>query len=160
MEKQVRNFLYYTGEACQFKHRILPDGEIGGNAVKLIAFVLFFAAAATGAFSSGRKEKNNSQPLPVENPGTGEQLHTGTANTVKLIGRVQIYGNEPHTFAGIVDEEGTEYAVYPPAQEAELRLLQGNLIEFIVVFLDGPRGEGGLYLKGGTVTPISWEIIR
>jgi hypothetical protein len=128
--------------------------------VKLIAFVLFFAAAVTGAFSCGRKEKNNSQPLPVETPGMGEQLNTGTENTAKLIGRVQIYGNEPHTFVGIVDEEGTEYAVYPPAEEEKLRALQGRLIEFTVVFLDGPRGEGGLYLKGGTVTPVSWEIIR
>jgi len=81
-------------------------------------------------------------------------------NTVKITGMVQIYGNEPHTFVGIVDENGTEYAVYPPSQEAELRKLQGHLIEFTVIMLDEPKGEGGLYLKGGTVTPISWEIIR
>ena len=81
-------------------------------------------------------------------------------STVKITGRVEVYGNEPHTFVGIVDEKGVEYAVYPPAQEAELRRLQGHLIEFTVIMLDEPKGEGGLYLKGGTVTPVKWEIIR
>jgi len=85
-------------------------------------------------------------------------LSCGT--TARITGRVQIYGNEPHTFVGIVDENGAEYAVYPSSTEDELRSLQGHLIAFTVVFLDGPKGEGGLYLKGGTVTPLSWEIIR
>jgi hypothetical protein len=34
-------------------------------------------------------------------------------NMKTLTGRIQIYGNEPHTFAGIIDEDGTEYAIYP-----------------------------------------------
>jgi len=81
-------------------------------------------------------------------------------NMTKITGRVKIYGNEPHTFAGIVDEKGTEFAVYPPEQEEKLRQLQGYLIEFTVIFLDEPKGEGALYLKGGTVNPLEWSIIR
>jgi len=83
-----------------------------------------------------------------------------TEQTVKLTGSVKVFGSEPHTFAGIVDEKGIEYAVYPPEKEEELRRLQGRLIEFTVVFLDNPQGYGSLFLKGGTVTPLKWDIIR
>ena len=81
------------------------------------------------------------------------------AETVKIIGRVVIFGSEPHTFAGIVGEDGTQYAIYPPEVEAELRELQVHLIEFIVVFSD-EQVYGSLFLKGGTVKPVSWEIVR
>jgi len=77
-----------------------------------------------------------------------------------LTGRIQIYGNEPHTFVGIIDENGAEYAVYPPEQEEKLRKLQGHLIEFTVIFLDKPQGYGSLFLQGGTITPLEWRIIR
>ena len=80
-------------------------------------------------------------------------------SSVMIRGRVQIYGNEPHTFAGIVDENGTEYAVYPRSSEDELRPLQGYLIEFTVIMLDETQGYGGMFLGGGTVTPVSWEIL-
>jgi len=88
------------------------------------------------------------------------QRGTNAENTTRITGMVQVYGSEPHTFVGIVDEKGTVYAVYPPSSEAELIKLQGHLIEFTVIMLDEPKGEGGLYLKGGTVTPLSWEILR
>ena len=81
-------------------------------------------------------------------------------NTARITGRVQIYGNEPRTFVGIVDQANTEYAVHPPSVANELRRLQGHLIEFTVIFLGEPQGEGGMYLRGGTITPLSWEIIR
>ena len=108
--------------------------------MKIVAFVLIFGFASLCAFSCGND-------AIVE-------------NTAKIIGSVRIYGNEPFTFVGILDENGTQYAVYPRAKEDELRMLQGHLIEFTVIFLDEPMGEGGMYLKGGTVTPVSWEIIR
>jgi len=61
---------------------------------------------------------------------------------------------------GIADEKGIEYAVYPQEQEEKLRNLQGHLIEFTVILLEKPQGYGSLFLKGGTVTPVNWEIIR
>jgi len=91
--------------------------------------------------------------------GTDDGVLYNAGNAVKITGMVHIYGNEPHTFAGIVDANGTQYAVYPRSSEDELRSLQGHLIEFTVVFVD-ERVEGSMYLKGGTVRPISWVIIR
>ena len=108
--------------------------------MRFFALVLCFVLSSLGVFSC-------SSDSPVE-------------NTTKITGMVQVYGNEPHTFVGIVDEAGVEYAVYPPSKEAELRELQGHLIEFTVVFLSEPHGEGSLYLRGGTVTPLIWVIIR
>ena len=112
---------------------------------------ILFALAALCVFSCGKASGDQLEP---GEPGSGG------GNTVKITGTVHIYGNEPHTFVGIVDERGNEYAVYPVSKEAELRKLQGHLIVFTVIMLDEPKGEGGLYLKGGTVTPLSWEIIR
>ncbi|MDR1215843.1 MAG: hypothetical protein LBK25_04090 [Treponema sp.] len=80
------------------------------------------------------------------------------ADAKTLRGYVQIYGSEPHTYAGIVSD-GKVYAVYPPKKEAELRRLQGQALEFSVRFLDPPQGEGGLFLKDGCVTPLSWKVI-
>jgi len=125
--------------------------------MKPIVFLLFFTFIMPGVFPCGKKEKNIVQPASAETVITEGQ---GTGNMTKIIGRVQIYGSEPHTFVGIVDEMGTEFAVYPPEQEEKLRQLQGRLIEFTVIALDEPKGEGGLYLKGGTVNPLEWSIIR
>jgi hypothetical protein len=129
--------------------------------MKLFVFILFFVFILSNVFPCGKKEARNPQPLPATSPDmSAEQVNTGTNNMTKLTGRVQIYGSEPHTFVGIVDENGNEYAVFPPEQEKELRKLQGYLIEFTVIFLDEPQGYGSLFLKGGTVTPVKWEIIR
>jgi len=130
--------------------------------MKLFVFILFFIFILPNVFPCGKKEEaRNPQPLPAPNSvSTADQVNTGTNNMIKLTGRVQIYGNEPHTFVGIVDGNGTEYAVFPPEQEKELRKLQGHLIEFTVILLDDPQGYGSLFLKGGTVTPVKWEIIR
>jgi hypothetical protein len=130
------------------------------NRVKAIVFLLFFTFIIPNVFACGRKEKKNSPPVTVENFSTEGQNNSGTGNVIKLIGRVQIYGNEPHTFVGITDEKGTEFAVYPPEQEEKLRQLQGRLIEFTVIVLDEPRGYGSLFLNGGTINPIEWSIIR
>jgi len=117
--------------------------------MKLTILLLFFICVIPNVFPCGKKEVKN---VNAERRGTG--------NVIKITGRVKIYGNEPHTFVGIVDEKGTEFAVYPPEQEEKLRKLQGYLIEFTVIFLEQPKGEGALYLKGGTVNPLEWSIIR
>jgi hypothetical protein len=80
-------------------------------------------------------------------------------DTVIITGMAHIYGGESHTFAGIESEDGKIYAVYPPEKEAEIRSLQGRLIEFTLRFLEVPMGEGSLYLKDGTVTPLSWRLL-
>ena len=132
--------------------------------MKFYIFVLSFILISSSVFSLGKKEKmNESQPSPVENSetaGTGNEAETGAENTAKILGKIQIYGSEPHTFVGIIDENGREYAVYPPSQEENLRKLQGHLIEFTVILLDEPQGYGSLFLKGETVTPVSWKVIQ
>jgi phosphoribosylanthranilate isomerase len=117
---------------------------------------ILFALAVLSFFSCGTAAGDQR-----EQGSQGDRPHAfSVENTTRITGMVQIYGNEPHTYIGIVDENGTEYAVYSPSQEVELRKLQGYLIAFTVIMLDEPKGEGGLYLKGGTVTPLNWEIIR
>jgi len=129
--------------------------------MKVIVFLLFFIFILHNVFPCGKKEARNPQPLPAASPDiSAGQVNTGTNNMTKLTGRVQIYGSEPHTFVGIVDENGKEYAVYPREKEEELRKLQGYLIEFTVIFQDDPQAYGSLFLKGGTVTPVKWEIMR
>ena len=81
-------------------------------------------------------------------------------NTTNIRGRVQIFGSEPHTFVGIVDQNGSEYSIYPQSQEQVLRTLQGYLVDFTVMLLDEAQGYGSLFLRGGTVTVISWKVIE
>ena len=128
--------------------------------MKPIVLLFFFICITPGVFPCGKKEKNDPQPVTAESASAEKQTNSGAGSTIKFTGRVRIYGSEPHTFAGIVDEKGTEFAVYPPEQEEKLRKLQGHLIEFTVILLDEPKGEGSLYLKGGTVTPLTVTVIR
>ena len=105
--------------------------------------MFLFFLHISGIFASGKGECNNAE----------------AETSVTIRGRIVIFGSEPHTFVGIVSEDGTEYSVYSPSHEAELRRLQGYKIEFTVVLLDEPKGYGSLFLKGGTVNPLSWKIL-
>ena len=129
--------------------------------MKVVFFLVFFILLACNIFSFGRREKvsdsQNSPPNSAEIATTGNQPDTD--KTMKILGQIQVYGSEPHTFAGIVAQDGIMYAIYPPSREDELRELQGHLIEFTVTLLDEPKGFGSLFLRGGTVTPLSWEIM-
>jgi hypothetical protein len=111
-------------------------------------FVPMILLCTVGLFACGTAQKANKT--------AGDDA---VADTVIITGMVNIYGSEPHTFAGIESEDGKTYAVYPREKEEEIRPLQGRLIEFTVRFLAEPAGEGSLYLKDGTVTPLSWRIL-
>ena len=118
-------------------------------------FIFLFTFAAFNLFSLGNREKIGDSPSAnVETSGADMK------NTIKITGRIMIYGNEPHTSVGIVDEKGTEYAISPASREEELRTLQGHLIEFTVFFPDESVCNDDLCLLGGTVTPVEWRIIR
>ena len=130
------------------------------RAIKIICFISFFFLAIGCAFSAGIREANNTQPSAAENAAMNNQDCNNMETTIKITGRVQVYGNEPFTFVGIIDQNDTEYSVYPPEKEKELIPLQGHLIEFTAILLNEPQGFGSLSLKGGTVTPITWEILR
>jgi len=117
--------------------------------MKYIFIVMVFLFVAFNAFPNGIRDSMNKEA----------EIVTSSSETSIIVGRVQIYGNSPHTFVGIVDEEGIEYAVYPAAKETELRALQGYMIRFTVIFYDEPKTYGSMYLKGGTVEPVRWEIL-
>ena len=125
--------------------------------LKIVFFLVFVTLVTLNLFSFGRREKV-SDSLDPQNNNVEAVEAVCQENARIILGTIQIYGNEPFTFAGIVDETGNEYAIYPPYREYELRKLQGHLIEFTVVLLEEPRGHGGLFLRGGTVTPLNWEI--
>jgi len=131
--------------------------------IRFVCFGLLYIVTASLAFFSGIREAvsdSQNTPVNIETVDAAVQANTSD-NTTKITGKVQIYGNEPHTFVGIIDHhDSTEYAVYPPSIEEELRRLQGRLIEFTIVKQDEPMGLGGLQLNGGTVTVIEWRIIR
>ena len=134
--------------------------------IKTVFFLVFFILITMNVFSSGKKEKapkatnaETASPAAVSPVSPSRQPGVEHGNTRIILGQVRVFGSEPRTYVGIVAENGTEYSVYPPEKEAELRNLQGRLLEFTVTFLDEPQGQGSLYLKGGTVTPLSWEIM-
>ena len=128
--------------------------------MKIAVIILLLSLVPLSVFPWGRREKKSvSQQAPVESIEVTSD-NDAMDNTIKITGRVEIFGNVPHTFIGIVSEDGRQYAVYPPEQEEQLKSLQGHLIEFTVELLDEGRGYGSLFLRGGTVTPLSWEILR
>ena len=143
MAELHREFDGYFYRSNQSLHRSVPSGQVGSMGPKKtparrrrhvpLAWALFSACLAWRCASF---EKTGS-----------------------FRGAVNIYGNEPHTYAGIEAENGRIYAVYPPEKEAELRQLQGRVVEFTVRFLEKPKGYGSLFLTDGTVTPVSLKII-
>jgi len=127
--------------------------------MRLLLITGIFLFVTFNIFPSGARDTMNTTKTTNQSCSSSTSSAV-SENTFKITGRVQVYGNEPNTFAGIVDQNGTEYAIYPPAQEARLRALQGHLIEFTVLPVTEPKSYGSLFLKGGTVEPITWEIIR
>ena len=124
--------------------------------MKIVIFILLLSLIPFSVFPFGRRQRTReTPPAPVENVEVISE-----ENTIKITGRVEVYGNVPHTYVGIAAEDGNQYAIYPVDMEEQLKGLQGHLIEFTVELLDEGRGYGSLFLRGGTVTPLSWEILQ
>ena len=103
--------------------------------------VIFLVVAACTT-----QEKANSQETGTEEEGSRRTTLRGT---------IRIYGNEPHTWVGIMSSEGKIYAVEPPEKAAELRSIQGRLLEFTVIVqsavVPGIDGEA---------TVLSWRYVQ
>ena len=129
--------------------------------MKFILFLSIFILAASGSvFALSRRDIGNDSTSQKEENTPLTEKQNLMENTLTITGKVQIYGNEPNTFVGIISEDGVEYSVYPQSEEEKLRAFQGNLLEFTVILLEEGRGYGSLFLRGGTVTPVSWKIIQ
>jgi len=83
--------------------------------------------------------------------GCTSQKRTQPRETT-LQGMIAIYGNEPHSWVGIRTQEGKVYAVNPPEKAAELRDMQGRLLEFTVIIQDAV-----ILGVDGSATVLSWR---
>jgi hypothetical protein len=112
-------------------------------------FVLILVLASCASSRTEKTFAEAEEPLVIA---------SGTAVTQTIRGRVVVFGSEPHTYAGIVAENGKQYNVTPPEKEDEIRKLQGYAVNFTVIFLDVPTGPRVLALQDGTVELLSWTI--
>jgi hypothetical protein len=112
-------------------------------------FVLILILASCA--SPGTKKASAEAEEPLVTAANAEVTQT-------IRGRVVVFGSEPHTFAGIVTEDGKQYNITPPEKEEEIRQFQGYVINFTVIFLDVPAGPPSLALQDGTVKLLSWTI--
>ncbi len=125
--------------------------------IGMTSCVLAQSARTASGSDTGGPDAETSASMPKPDKSDRENTR-GKKKTIR--GTVVIYGNEPHTYAGIRTEDGKKiYAIYPEDAEQTLRGLQGRLVRFKVILLDTPAGEGSLYLKDGTVRPISWKTV-
>lgn len=83
-----------------------------------------------------------------------EKMEATALQPVTVVGLIGVYGNEPHTWLGFVDQKGKEYALdATPEMIKELRSLQGILLEISGFLETVPEGQllGYQILSGGTI---------
>ena len=96
------------------------------------------------------KRETAPPPPAIENERTNERT---------IIGRIVMFGNEPFSYAGIVDQEGIEYFIYPREEGDSMRMYQGHLIRFIVISVqENPSYESSNF-RGGQVRILSWSLL-
>lgn len=92
--------------------------------------------------------------LPLFAFGRRDKVEAVQLQQVTVVGQIGVYGNEPHTWLGFVDQKGVEYALDATADMLqELRGMQGLILE-ITGKLDAiPEGQpaGFQALSGGTL---------
>jgi hypothetical protein len=107
--------------------------------MKLIHKVLIFTIITGIFFLTGCKE-------------TKESSNSGK-KSAEITGVVMIYGNEPHTFAGIKSDDGRVFMVDEKHQK-EFAGLQGEHYRF-TGYIETNKGE-----TGSLFIPVKWEIIK
>ena len=89
------------------------------------------------------------------------KVESAQLEQVTVVGQIGVYGNEPHTWLGFVDNNGMEYGLEASSADlAELRKLQGYLLE--VTGLLEPATEGALVgfhsLSGGKIYVEKYKV--
>lgn len=83
-----------------------------------------------------------------------DKVEASVVQPVTLVGQIGVYGNEPHTWLGFVDQKGVEYALdATPEMIKDLRSLQGVLLEISGFLETVPEDQllGYQILSGGTI---------
>ena len=92
-----------------------------------------------------------------------DKVETAALQPVKVVGQVGVYGNEPHTWLGFVDQGGGEYALdATPEVLKELRNLQGVLLEISGFLEPVPEGQpvGFQTLSGETIRIEEYSVYK
>lgn len=92
--------------------------------------------------------------LPCFAFGGRDKVDAAKFRSVTVVGQIGVYGNEPHTWLGFVDQKGVEYALDAPADILEqLRNMQGFILEVTGKLDEMPKGQpvGLQVLSGGTI---------
>lgn len=92
-----------------------------------------------------------------------DKMESATMQPIKVVGQIGVYGNEPHTWLGFVDQKGVEYALdTTPEMQKELRNLQGVLLELSGFLEPVPEGQpvGFQALSGGTIELEEYSVYK
>lgn len=92
--------------------------------------------------------------LPLLAFGGRDKVEAVKIQPVTVVGQIGVYGNEPHTWLGFVDQKGVEYALDATADTLqELRKLQGIILEITGKLDAVSAGQpvGFQALSGGTL---------
>lgn len=82
------------------------------------------------------------------------KVESAKLESVTVVGQIGVYGNEPHTWLGFVDNKGVEYGLEASGKDLkELRNLQGILLELSGLLEPVPEGQpvGYQTLSGGKI---------
>ena len=82
------------------------------------------------------------------------KVETAQMEPVTVVGQIGVYGNEPHTWLGFVDNKGVEYGLEASEKDLkELQNLQGILLEISGLLESVSEGKpvGFQTLSGGKI---------
>ena len=126
---------------------------------KTVAILVIIYICAEGFAAAPVLKKN--EAVPMRNQESEEKQSTQQVD-VEISGHISVYGSEPHTFIGIVSDDGRQYTIKAdPDVLKELRLLQGKHIRFTgsVVSVKDEAGFSFQMLKDGVFVLEVWGVI-
>jgi hypothetical protein len=134
--------------------RTVPKNKLKTGAVlrKILAALVIAVCCSAGGFSL-------SLHRPKQAPDQANS-HIQDDRTVTLRGHIQIYGSEPHTFVGIVTDDGAQYTLTADADVLnELRHNQGKELLLTGTVRSGTSEENPAFrtLKDGEFVLESWK---
>lgn len=81
-----------------------------------------------------------------------------SSQTISFTGQIKIYGNEPHTYVGVVSSDGAKYIVDQAYQNA-LRELAPGVYKF-TGYINKTTDTPALFVQDGIFVPIRYTRIN